>query len=151
MSSEIAKVPSMDPVECLKIVDLMLQDQSLTAREVSEKTGMHLRSVMAIMGNPEFATRYRKIKREVAKVEFDSVAYNRLIDIIKKPEVFDDHGKSSGDKNAISAAKTLASILGLDEKKSVVRHEFSYEEIIRESQSPAIDVTPTKDFPGFER
>jgi hypothetical protein len=154
--------PPMDPVKCLAVIDALMNHEAETATELSTKLDIPLKSVMAIMAHPEFVKRFHKIKREVAKAEFDGVAYDRLIKIIRKTEedeqltYVDEQGrvksnKSSADKNAIAAAKALSDILGVSEKKKGpgININLNFDSIIRESSKNGEDDEYVP-YPGFE-
>lgn len=153
---------SLDPVMCLSIIDSLMNNEAVTALELSEKLKLPIKTVMAVMSHPDFTKRFHRIKKAVAKTEFDTVAYDRLIKIIRKTSADEDldyvdengrikHEKSAADKNAIAAAKALADILGMTEKKgggSTVNVNLSFDAIIRDAQARGTDDDVI--FPGFE-
>lgn len=143
-----------DPVVALKVIDALITNEAATAQEVSQLVGLPIKQVMGIMAHPEFLKRFHKLKKNVAKAEFDTVAYDRLIQIIRKvdtvEEIVAQNGKSSADKNAIAAAKALSDILGVSERKAGtnVNVNLSFDAIIREAEEKGIDAEII--FPGFE-
>ena len=140
----------MDPITCLKIIDSLMNNEAETASELAVLLQLPIKTVMGVLAHPDFTKRFHKIKKSVAKTEFDTVAYDRLIDIIRKKEEFDLSGKSGTDKNAIAAAKALADILGMTEKKAgtQVNVNLSFDSIIREAQQKGTEDEIV--FPGFE-
>ena len=111
---------------------------------IAKKYEISPREAIGILAHPKFASFLHHMQTSLARADFDIFGYKRLVDIIKWGE----------DKNAISASKELASMLGYRKDGPTVEVNFSIDTIVNGmSKSPedtarVIDVE-YEDYPGL--
>lgn len=125
---------SVSPQAITKAADIiaMLMSEALTADEVAERTGLSLMEVAKIYCHPDFLRKFSMLRRDVAKVEFDSTVHKRLQQIVREGD----------EKNVAGAVRAWGEVLGnVEGKKLTVKHESSLASIAKalEKEGVVID------------
>ena len=109
--TSLQKTNNVSPQVLEQAVDIiaMLMKEPLTADEVAERTGMSLMDVAKIYTHPEFLRQFSELRRDVAKVEFDSTVHQRLQQIVR----------SGDEKNVAAAVRAWGEVLGNTEGKKI--------------------------------
>lgn len=114
MAYELAQVRDADPM--VPTYELIAQNWGLSKRDA-----------LAVIVNPVFTELFHNIQRTIARQQFDKVAYDRLIDILR-------NGKP---RESVQAARTLADILGFTGKSGAPPVTINIEKIVHDAVSEA--------------
>ena len=122
-------VVSPQAIEKATDVIKLLMKESLTADEVAEKTGLSLMEVAKIYTHPDFLRKFSSLRRDVAKVEFDSTVHKRLQQIVRDGD----------EKNVASAVRAWGEVLGnVEGKKLTVKHEGTLASIAKALEAEGV-------------
>lgn len=115
------KVSPQAITKATEVINLLMSE-SLTADEVAERTGLSLMEVAKIYTHPDFLRKFSMLRRDVAKVEFDSTVHKRLHEIVR----------TGDERNVAGAVRAWGEVLGnVEGKKLTVKRESSLASIAK--------------------
>ena len=122
--------------------EALSEDEKMLATHLwlSDKYDITPKEAIGILAHPKFASFLHNMQMSLAKADFDIFAYTRLVNIIKY----------GGDKDAISASKELAHMIGYRKDSALVNVNFNVDKVINSmgDSGPVIDVE-CEDYPGL--
>lgn len=152
----ITKRPSDDLADYLSELTAIMQSLlreggAVTAQELHKETGVPVRVVRKILSHPDFIRRFSTLRRDLAKVEFNTIAHNTLREIVRS--------RLTQPKDKVSALKVWGSVLGEGSSKGAQTNiNLKFDAIIRaDEQARKVGEGAVVDgelveeeFPGFE-
>lgn len=145
-TKSISTLSTEDVKLAINLIDSLLTGECLTAKDLSNKYEIPLSEALRIMSDPETSRKFQQVKKAQANIEFDAIAYDRIIKAIQ----------SEKDGDAVYAAKTMADILGRTQKtnfNNISQTNINIEKVINslseEDQEVIIDAE-TLEYTGFD-
>lgn len=121
--------------------DALSEDERMlpTHEWIAEKYEITPKEAIGILAHPKFASFLHNMQTSLARADFDIFAYNRLVQIIKW----------GSDKDAISASKELAHMIGYRKDSALVNVNVNIDKVINDLQEHEVIDAEFQDYPGL--